>query len=67
MSFTPLIGFAGNKRLRGELPQNMRFSGLNNRSSTPSVSTRSTTDTAEMKYSYEQYKRIKHHIKLFRL
>lgn len=31
------------------------------------MSTRSTTDGAEMKYSYLQYKRIKHYIKTFKL
>lgn len=40
---------------------------MSNRSSTPSISTRSTTDQAEMKYSYMQYKRIKHYIKTFKL
>lgn len=62
-----ITGFKGNKRLYGELPPNQRLSGLNNRSSTPSISTRSTTDQGEMKYSYQQYRRIKHFIKTFKL
>lgn len=33
----------------------------------PSVSTRSSNKPAEMKYSYQQYKRIKHYIKTFKL
>lgn len=53
--------------MRGELPQDQRLSGLSNRCSTPSISTRSTTDQGEMRYSYQQYKRIKHYIKTFKL
>lgn len=49
------------------MPCNERLTGLCNRSSTPSVSTGSSNDLQGMKYSLQQYKRIKHIIKNHRL
>lgn len=53
--------------MRGEIPLNRRITGISDRSSTPSVSTGSSYDLQEMKYSLQQYKRIKHIIKNHRL
>lgn len=49
------------------MPQELRLTRISNRSSTPSISTRSADPMQEMKYSWRQYRRIKYCIKNFRL
>lgn len=61
------IDFERNWKIRGEVPISHRLSRMNDRSDTPSVSTRSTTDEKDMKYSLLQYRRIKDLLKTYKL
>lgn len=67
MPLIDIAGFKGNIRRRGDLPRHERLSGIDNRSSTPSCTTGSTDQMADMKYSLVQYKRIRNYIKHFKL
>lgn len=67
IAINSIAGFKGNTRTRGELPRNQTLTQISNRSSTPSVSTGSSLEITDMKYSWRQFRRIKHLLKSLRL